>query len=327
MKVLVTGSSGHLGEGLVRILRGMSHEVIALDIATSAYTSHLGSISDRDHVRRCVQGVDAILHTATLHKPHVATHSRQDFIDTNITGTLNLLEEAIAAGVKSFVFTSTTSAFGHALIPPPDAPAAWVTEEVRPVPKNIYGVTKVAAEDLCELFHRLHGLPCLILRTSRFFPEGDDDAAARALFKDANLKANEFLHRRVDLQDVVDAHLLAIDKAPELGFGRFIISATTPFVPDDLAELRTDAARVVAKRVPGYEEQYARLGWVMTPGIDRVYVNERARRELGWQPQYDFQRIIRCIKAGEDFRSPLMRAVGTKGYHDRTFTVGPYPVA
>ena len=286
MKVLVTGSSGHLGEGLVRILRGMSHEVIALDIATSAYTSHLGSISDRDHVRRCVQGVDAILHTATLHKPHVATHSRQDFIDTNITGTLNLLEEAIAAGVKSFVFTSTTSAFGHALIPPPDAPAAWVTEEVRPVPKNIYGVTKVAAEDLCELFHRLHGLPCLILRTSRFFPEGDDDAAARAF-----------------------------------------ISATTPFVPDDLAELRTDAARVVAKRVPGYEEQYARLGWVMTPGIDRVYVNERARRELGWQPQYDFQRIIRCIKAGEDFRSPLMRAVGTKGYHDRTFTVGPYPVA
>ena len=99
-------------------------------------------------------GVEAVLHAATLHKPHVATHSRQEFVDTNVTGTLNLLEEAAAAGVGAFVFTSTTSVFGDALVPPPGAPAAWITEDVVPVPKNIYGVTKVAAEDLCQLFHR-----------------------------------------------------------------------------------------------------------------------------------------------------------------------------
>ena len=69
------------------------------------------------------------------------------FVDTNVTGTLNLLEEAVAAGVGRFVFTSTTSAFGRALTPPPGAPAAWVTEDVAPVPRNIYGVTKIAAED------------------------------------------------------------------------------------------------------------------------------------------------------------------------------------
>jgi nucleoside-diphosphate-sugar epimerase len=50
-------------------------------------------------------------------------------------------------------------------------PAAWITEEVAPIPRNIYGVTKVAAEDLCELFHRNERLACLILRTSRFFPK------------------------------------------------------------------------------------------------------------------------------------------------------------
>lgn len=83
---------------------------------------------------------------------------------------------------------------------------------MRPMPKNIYGVTKTAAEDLCELFHRLHGLACLVLRTSRFFPELDDDPTIQREYDDANVKANEFLHRRVDLQDVVDAHLLAIEK-------------------------------------------------------------------------------------------------------------------
>src|SRR5262249_13007931 len=159
---------------------------------------------------------------------------------------------------------------------------------VTPVPKNIYGVTKVAAENLCELFHLEHRLPCLILRTSRFFPEEDDSPAARAEYVDANLKANEFLNRRVDVQDVVDAHLLAMTKAPALGFGRYIISATTPFAPADLPELRENASTVVRRSVPQYEATYSQLGWRMFGGIDRVYVNQRARMELGWEPQFDF---------------------------------------
>jgi nucleoside-diphosphate-sugar epimerase len=327
MKVLITGSSGHLGEGLVRTLQNTVHQVVGLDRVASPYTSNVGSITDREFVKRCVRGAETVIHAATLHKPHIATHSRQDFIDTNVLSTLILLEESVAAGVGVFVFTSTTSAFGRALIPPPGAPAAWVIEDVRPVPRNIYGVTKVAAEDLCELFHSLHGLPCIVLRTSRFFPEVDDDPAVRREYEDGNLKANEYLHRRVDLQDVVDAHLLALDRAPRIGFGRYIISATTPFEPGDLHELRLNAPRVVGSRVPGYEEEYARRGWRMFPGIDRVYVNERARRELGWRPAYDFRRVIECLKAGEDPRSPLARAVGSKGYHDRAFAEGPYPVS
>src|SRR5580704_7573331 len=174
MKVLVTGSSGHLGEALVRTLQDLQYEVAGLDLLESPFTTQVGSITDRYRVRRCMSGVRAVFHAATLHKPHVATHSRQDFVDVNVTGTLNLLEEAAAAGVDSFVFTSTTSVFGNALAPPAGAPAAWVTEDVAPVPKNIYGVTKAAAEDLCQLFHRNQGLACLVLRTSRFFPEADD---------------------------------------------------------------------------------------------------------------------------------------------------------
>jgi UDP-glucose 4-epimerase len=326
MRILVTGSAGHLGEALVRTLQYTDHTVIGTDLIPSPFTNEVGSITDRDHVRRCLVGIDAVLHTATLHKPHVGTHSRQDFVDTNITGTLNLLQEAVAAGVGSFVFTSTTSTFGDALTPPAGTPAAWITEEVTPIPKNIYGVTKTAAEDLCKLVHRNHKLPCLILRTSRFFPEADDNKETRAAYEDGNVKANEFLYRRVELEDVVDAHLLALEKAPHIGFGRYIISATTPFTQADLFELRTNAPRVVKRLYPDYEEVYTRRGWRMFPTIERVYVNERARHELGWRPGYDFRHVLDRLQAGDDPRSPLTRAVGAKGYHPHPFAEGPYPM-
>jgi UDP-glucose 4-epimerase len=326
MKFLVTGSAGHLGEALVRTLKDAGREVVGLDLLASPFTTHVGSIVDRACVRRAIAGVGTVLHTATLHKPHVATHSRQDFIDTNVTGTLNLLEEALAAGVSSFVFTSTTSVFGDALVPPPGAPAGWVTEEMRPIPKNIYGVTKAAAEDLCQLFHRNHELPCIVLRTSRFFPEEDDNAKARQAYADANMKVNEFLFRRVDLEDVVSAHLLAATRAPALGFARHIISATTPFTPGDLPDLRADTARIVRQRVPGFEAEYVRRGWKMPAQIDRVYVNAKARQQLGWEARHDFTSVIARLQAGGDWRSPLARMVGAKGYHDQAFAEGPYPV-
>jgi UDP-glucose 4-epimerase len=326
MHILVTGSAGHLGEAMMRALPVAGHHAIGVDIKASAFTQYVGSISDREFVRRCMADVQAVVHTATLHKPHVATHARQDFVDTNVTGTLNLLEEARTAGVGAFVFTSTTSAFGRALVPPAGAPAAWITEDVTPVPKNIYGVTKVAAEDLCELIHRNSGLPCVILRTSRFFPEPDDHKEIREGYADLNAKSNEFLFRRADIQDIVDAHLLALEKARTIGFGRYIVSATTPFTRNDLKELRTNAPAAVGRHFPHYKEVYAARGWSMFPSIDRVYINERARAELGWRPKYDFARILDLVQAGEEPRSSLSQSVGSKGYHATVFAKGPYPV-
>ena len=309
----------------MRTLQNSVHQAIGLDIKPGPFTQLVGSIVDREFVRNCMRGVDAVIHSATLHKPHVVTHSAQEFVDTNITGTLNLLEEAVSSGVTSFIYTSTTSAFGRALVPPPGEPAAWITEDVAPVPKNIYGVTKVAAENLCELFHRKRGMPCLVLRTSRFFPEEDDDKRARESFDDANLKVNELLYRRGDVEDMVSAHLVAVEKAPAIGFRRYIISATTPFTRDDLRELRVDAPAVVKRYVPEYEGEYARRGWKLSQTIDRVYINELARTELGWQPRHDFRSAIRSLRAREDFRSTLAQAVGSKGYYSITFSEGPYP--
>jgi UDP-glucose 4-epimerase len=315
MRILVTGSAGHLGEALVRTLRAEGLEVVGLDVLASPTTDVAGSVADRATVAAALRGVTAVLHTATLHKPHVGSHGKQDFVDTNVTGTLTLLEEGVAAGVDRFVFTSTTSTFGRALVPPPGAPAAWIDEDVRPVPRNVYGATKVAAEDLCELVHRDHGLPVTILRTSRFFPEADDRDDVRGAYADANVKVNELLYRRVDLEDVVSAHRAALERAPAIGFGRYIVTATTPFTRDDLAQLRADAPAVLRRRVPAYEAVYAACGWSMFPRVERVYDNARARAELGWAPRHDFAGALDALAAGTDPRSELARAVGAKGYH------------
>jgi nucleoside-diphosphate-sugar epimerase len=326
MTILVTGSSGHLGEALMRSLRHAGRPAVGLDIKPGPFTDIVGSIADRERAARAMSAVAAVVHAATLHKPHVGTHPREAFIETNVLGTLILLEEAARARVSAFVMTSTTSAFGDALKPPPGERSAWIDESVEPVAKNIYGVTKAAAEDLCRLFWRNEGLPCLVLRTSRFFPEADDDPGARAAFADDNLKANEFLFRRVAIEDVVDAHLIAVERAPTIGFGKYIVSATTPFRREDCARLRVDASAVVSLRAPEWEEEYTRRGWRMVESIDRVYDNALARRELGWRPRWDFQTVIERLRETGDIRGPLAKAIGEKGYHPERFEGRPYPV-
>jgi nucleoside-diphosphate-sugar epimerase len=325
MTILVTGSAGHLGEALVRRLRADGSAVRGLDIKPSPFTDVVGSITDPAVVERAMDGATVVLHTATLHKPHVATHPASDFVDTNIKGTLALLERAAAIEVGAFVFTSTTSAFGAALTAGKDE-AAWITEDVRPVPKNIYGVTKVAAEDLCELYHRKRALPVVVLRTSRFFPEDDDDAARRQMYPLANMQAMELLYRRVDIADVVDAHLLASARAHAVGFDRLIVSATTPFMRAEARALRHHFPDAVAAHFPDAAALFQARGWRTLQGIDRVYDNSRARELLAWQPKHDFAHALASIRAGKDFRSAMAIAVGVKGYHDSAFDEGPYPV-
>ena len=318
MRTLVTGSAGHLGEALGLTLQARGDEVVGLDRLPSDQTNHVGSILDADLVGRCMRGIEVVFHTATLHKPHAATHSRQAFVDVNIAGTLTLLEAASRAGVRAFVFTSTTSVFGDALTPPAGGSAVWVTEDLTPIPRNIYGATKLAAESLCGLARRDERLACVILRTSRFFPEVDDDPKVRDVYAADNVKLNEFLYRRADIDDVVSAHLTAATRAPEIGLGPYIVSATTPFGRDHLMALACDAPAVIADVSNDFEAVYARLGWRMFPTIGRVYVNDRARAELGWTPKHDFHSMLDRVAAGGAPMSELAAVIGAKGYDRQT---------
>lgn len=316
--ILVTGSSGHLGEALMRSLPELGYEARGLDILPSEWTNVVASLLDDDALEQAFEGVTAVLHTATLHKPHVATHSRQSFIDTNITGTLKVLEAAVRHNLKSVIFTSTTSAFGASLRPQAGQPAVWVTESLPAIAKNIYGLTKVAAEELCQLFHRKHKLPSVVLRTSRFFPEDDDDASVRDKYLEQNVKALEFLYRRVDIEDIVSAQVLALERAQDLGFERFIVSATSAFKRSDCRALRDNPAQVIHERVPEAQAIFDKRGWRIFDSIDRVYVNDHAREVLGWQPKYDFRAILKQSENGQAVLSPLAQLIGRKGYHSQS---------
>ena len=300
MNILVTGSSGWLGQTLVPRLRRAGHTVIGIDPVEGPTTDIVGTIADRATVRRTIRdnAIQGIIHAGALHKPHVATHAATRFIEVNVQGTLNLLEEATAPGspVDRFVFTSTTSLMISQEIR--DAHkrgvdrAFWIDEEMQELePRNIYGVSKLSGEHLCRMVHGASGLPIVILRTARFFPE-EDDMAHEIIQSGANTKANEFLFRRLTVEDAAAAHIVALDRAPQIGFDTFIISALTPFSPDDCEQLMEYAPLVVHRYFPRYREIYARRGWTMFDYIDRVYDSTKAMRRLGFVCQTDFGDIL-----------------------------------
>ena len=303
MRILLTGSSGWLGSALAPCLRGLGHEVIGLDPVLSLQTQVVGSVADRELVMRTVKDnrVEAIIHSGALHKPNIEHNHNEDFVETNVQGTLNLLDAAVACGVQRFVFTSTTSLISQAIragFTGGARMAAWLTEEMSPEPRNIYGVTKLSAEHLCRLYHIEHGLPVIVLRTARFFPEADDMAHAIEQ-SDANTKANELLFRRLTVEDAAEAHVAALEKAQQLGFDIFIVSAPTPFQPEDCQALIADAPSVVARYFPEFPALYARKGWTMFPSIDRVYDASRARDRLGFVCKTSFAAVLAALAAEE----------------------------
>lgn len=178
MRFLVTGSSGWLGRFLAPALTAQGHEVTGLDPVPAPSTSVTGSVGDKALVEALFakHRFDGVIHAGALHKPDIERYAMQKFSEINVTGTLNLLEAAAAHGTASFVFTSTTSLMITQAISDEATPeATWLDEKAGPLaPRNIYGVTKRSAEELCRLDHADHGLPCIVLRTSRFFPEDDD---------------------------------------------------------------------------------------------------------------------------------------------------------
>jgi UDP-glucose 4-epimerase len=97
-----------------------------------------------------------------------------------------------------------------------------------------------------------------------------------------NTKVNEFLFRRLTVEDTAEAHVKALERAPELGCDTFIVSAPTPFSQEDCAELIANAPAVVARYFPHYVKIYQRLGWSMFQSIDRVYVTQHAAGRLGF---------------------------------------------
>ena len=282
MKVLVTGSSGRIGRAICARLR-LEHQVIGLDRAPSSESRLIGDVADAALLRRALREVDAVVHTAALHAPHVGHASDDEFERVNVEATRTLAGLAAESGVGNFVFTSTTALYGSASTP--RTAAGWVDEDLTPQPLTIYHRTKLAAERLLEEASIENKLAVTVLRMSRCFPEA------------APLMAVYRLHRGIDARDVADAHALALESGAQ-GFRRFVISGATPFRPEDVDALMRDAPAVLARRAPDLVEAFTRRGWSLPASIDRVYSPARAMQQLGWTPRFGFGEVLNMLDRG-----------------------------
>lgn len=276
MRILVTGAAGRIG-GAIAARLALRHQVTGFDLRPGPLTAVTGDVRDTALLARHLAGAEAVVHTAALHVPDLPSRSAQDFRDINVAATRRLLAACGEAGVRRFVYTSTTSLYGDAMLPV-DA-AVWVTEGLVPRPRDVYDETKLAAEDACRDAARA-GLACVALRMSRCFPEEPRQIAVYRL------------HRGVDAEDVAQAHELALT-APAAGFAVYNISAPTPFCESDCAALFSDAAVVIGERLPWAAAEFARRNWQLPASIDRVYVVDLATAELGYRPVHDFASLFR----------------------------------
>jgi nucleoside-diphosphate-sugar epimerase len=277
VKVLVTGSSGRIG-GTIASRLTLRHQVAGFDLQPGPLTTTIGDVRDTARLAGLLESVDAVIHTASLHVPDLAARSAEEFREVNVAATRRLLGACGEAGVARFVYTSTTSLYGDALLPPGRA-AVWVTEELQPRPRDIYDETKLEAEAACRDAAR-QGLCCVSLRMSRCFAE------------EARLVAIYRLYRGVDAQDVAQAHELALSGG-RAGFEVYNVSAPSTFTEADCARLLDDASAVVLEHHPWAAREFERRGWLLPRSIDRVYVVDKAIAGLGYRPEHDFASLFR----------------------------------
>jgi len=178
MKFLVTGGAGFIGSNIVEELLKRGDEVSVIDNFSTGKRENLfpfekditlieGDIRSYHIVQEAVKNVDVILHQAAL--PSVP-RSIKDPITTsevNIGGTLNLLEAAIKADVKRFVYASSSSVYG-------DSPTLPKVETMMTNPMSPYAVTKLSGEKYCDVFSRIYGIETVCLRYFNVFGPRQD---------------------------------------------------------------------------------------------------------------------------------------------------------
>jgi nucleoside-diphosphate-sugar epimerase len=273
MRTLVTGAAGLIGSGIAARLAA-EHDVVGIDLNPGPQVLIIGDCLDMAQWRQRAGQVDAIVHVAALHAPHVGQRSDADFRRANVAATSRMLDFAVEAGASHFVMTSTTSLYGHAL--EPEGAAIWVDECLEPQPRDIYDETKLEAERLVASAG--NALTVTSLRMSRCFPEA------------ADVMAWYRLHRGIDRRDVAEAHALALQRT---GLpATYVISAATPFEREDCEELAQYAPVVIERRCPGLIDRMAGKGWQPPRSIDRVYDFSLAARELGFTSRFGIEACL-----------------------------------
>ncbi len=239
MRVLLTGAGGNLGRAAIPALADAGHELRLLDFRP-LNTEHdfvEGDVRNRADVERAIDGVDAVVHGAALHGVHVGHWSPDDFWSINTTGTFVVYDTARAAGIRHVVLASSMVVYGGV----GGSGDRWtvVDEETALRPHDVYGLTKVVAEDIARFHADVHGIATVALRLGMFVPETFERYGFRLLFGG------------VDDRDVGQAVVLALDHNPPGRYDAFDIMADSGLGEDEVTALNRDLATVLDERWPG----------------------------------------------------------------------------
>lgn len=295
MKVLVTGADGFIGSHLTERLVNDGHDVRAfvyynsfgswgwLDHAPKAVRDGIevfaGDIRDPNGVRTAMTGCDVVLHLAALIAIPYSYHSPDSYVDTNIKGTLNVLQAARDLGVRRVVQTSTSEVYGTARFVP-------ITEDHPLQGQSPYSATKIGSDQLALSYHRSFGLPVAVIRPFNVFGPRQSARAVIPTIITQALAGREIrlgsLHPTRDLTfvlDTVDAFVRSID-APGIEGEVYNVGSGFEVSVGDLAR---KIVQLVGKDCPIVSED-KRLR-PQASEVERLWADSsRARTLLGWQP-------------------------------------------
>ncbi|MEI2611399.1 MAG: NAD(P)-dependent oxidoreductase [Candidatus Promineifilaceae bacterium] len=274
MNILLTGGASDLAQVLTPQLLANGHTVTRLDIRRPADDSGefiQGSITDREMLGQHLRGVACVVHIAAWHGIHEVTGQKDVFAfwDVNVTGTFNTLEMSVRAGVKQFVYISSTS----------------VDERF-----GVYGHTKVLGEEIARTYAARHGLKVMILRPRAFIPHWN-----RATYSNYIEWAHWFWGGAVHIDDVAQATRLAIAALTHNTYPEppvLVVDGAYDYTPDDLAHWDADGPGSTFRRVyPGYESLVR--GYGLDPARQpKTYDISQTRQILGYDPQYSLHHLL-----------------------------------
>ena len=285
-RVLVTGAGGNLGRAVVPALVEAGHDPVLFDFRPLS-TDHefvQGDVRDPQVVARAMDGVDAVVHAAALHGIHLQSWSADDFWSINVTGTFTVYEAARAAGIRHVVLGSSMVVYGD--VGGGDDPWQVVTETSLLRPTNLYGLTKVLAEDIARYHGDAGAISTVALRLGMFVPETFERYGFRLLFGG------------VDDRDVAAAVLLALDHRPAGGFDAFDVMADSGLAESELPRLGSDLPGVLDEHWPGVASLARERGLDLGSLVwgRRVYPVDHAREVLGYRPRYDVAGFLDALR-------------------------------
>ena len=293
MKIIVTGGSGFLGSHMIPALESAGHTVLNVDIRPAKHVeveTILADIRDAQRMKEVIKDADAVLHLAGLIEAGESVKFPQTFVDTNISGTVAVLEAMRENNITILLFSSSAAVYGE----PQTIP---ITEDDRTIPINPYGMTKLAMEGLISSYVQAHGFTAVALRYFNLYgPKEHHEPESHAMprfikqiYTDQEVTvygSGEHQRDYIHVTDIVDAHLKALDYALQNpgAYHYFNLSTEKPSTVLEIASAIESAMQKKAqiKHLPE------------RPGDPlMLYANAgKAHKQLGWRAQVSLEEGI-----------------------------------